>query len=158
MKDTLRGSATLNWSSSRSIRQWTGVKVGGSPQRVTVIKLQNRNLNGSIPAEIGNLAKLQDIWLYNNDLTGPLPAELGNLSDLKTLMLSNNDLSGQIPETLNTLSLSRIWLKSNNFTGCIPANLLNVPDGDASRLNLPPERSGPRVGMSSGASDCMLFG
>ena len=137
MKDTLRGSASLNWSASLPITGWTGVRLGGTPQRVTIVKLQKQNLTGSIPSGIGSLEKLQDLWLYTNELTGPLPAELGNLSELETLMLSNNNLSGQIPQTLNNLSLSRLWLKGNDFTGCMPANLLNVPDGDAASLNLP---------------------
>ena len=137
LKDTLQGSASLNWSASVPITRWTGVKLGGTPRRVTIVRLQKQSLTGSIPPEIGSLDKLQDLWLYSNELTGPLPAELGNLSDLETLMLSHNDLSGQIPLTLNNLSLKRLWLKGNNFTGCMPANLLNVPDGDAASLNLP---------------------
>ena len=136
LKDTLRGSASLNWSASLPITQWTGVRLGGTPQRVTIFRLQKQDLTGSIPAGMGSLAKLQHLWLYTNDLTGPLPAELGNLSELETLMLSNNNLSGQIPQTLNNLSLKRLWLKGNNFTGCMPANLLNVPDGDAASLRL----------------------
>ncbi len=104
---------------------------------MTIIRLQRRNLNGSIPADIGKIEKLVDLWLYVNNLTGPLPAELGDLADLETLMLSNNELSGQIPDALNDLTLKRLWLKNNSFTGCMPANLLDVPDGDASRLNLP---------------------
>ncbi len=142
LKDTLQGSASLNWSSSLPITRWTGVILGGTPQRVTIVKLQKRSLTGSIPAGLGSLAKLQDLWLYTNELTGPLPAELGNLSDLETLMLSHNDLSGQIPLTLNDLSLERLWLKGNNFTGCMPANLLEVPDGDAATLRLPTCESG----------------
>ncbi len=137
MKDTLRGSASLNWSASLPITGWTGVSLGGTPQRVTIVKLQKQNLTGSIPSGIGSLEKLQDLWLYTNELTGPLPAELGNLSELETLMLSYNNLSGQIPEALNNLTLERLWLKGNDFTGCMPANLLNVPDGDAASLNLP---------------------
>ena len=104
---------------------------------MTIIRLQKQNLNGSIPPDIGKIEKLVDLWLYINNLTGPLPAELGDLADLETLMLSNNDLSGQIPEALNNLTLKRLWLKNNSFTGCMPANLLKVPDGDASSLNLP---------------------
>ena len=137
IKDTLRGSAALNWSSSTSVSSWTGVRLGGSPQRVTIVRLQKQNLDGQIPAGIGELDKLVDLWLYVNDLSGPLPAELGNLADLRTLMLSNNDFSGQLPLELNNLSLDRLWLKGNSFTGCMPANLLEVPDGDAAGLGLP---------------------
>ena len=137
LKDTLRGSAALNWSASLPITQWTGISLGGTPQRVTTFRLQKQSLTGSIPAGIGSLSKLQHLWLYTNEINGPLPAELGNLSDLETLMLSHNNLSGQIPEALNNLSLKRLWLKGNKFTGCMPANLLKVPDGDAASLKLP---------------------
>ena len=142
LKDTLRGSASLNWSASLPITRWSGVRLGGSPQRVTIVRLQKQNLTGSIPPGIGSLDKLKDLWLYTNELTGPLPAELGNLSDLETLMLSHNELSGQLPLALNNLSLKRLWLKGNKFTGCMPANLLAVPDGDAASLRLPTCESG----------------
>ena len=144
--DTLRGTAPLNWSASRPIKQWTGVRLGGTPQRVTIIKLQKRNLDGRIPADIGKLDKLVDIWLYINKLHGPLPAELGNLSDLRTLMLANNNLSGQIPEALNNLTLNRLWLKNNNFTGCVPYNLTQIADADTDRLGLPTCPAGPPGG------------
>ena len=153
MKDTLRGSASLNWSASLPITGWTGVRLGGTPQRVTIVKLQKQNLTGSIPSGIGSLEKLQDLWLYTNELTGPLPAELGNLSELETLMLSNNNLSGQIPEALNNLTLERLWLKGNDFTGCMPANLLNVPDGDAASLNLPTCEGSPSPTPTPTATD-----
>ena len=136
-KDELRGTASLNWSADLSISRWYGVRLGGSPRRVTIVKVQKQGLDGNIPGVLGELDKLQDIWLYQNELSGPIPAELGNLSELKTLMLAWNQLSGQIPLSLNKLTLDRLWLRSNNFTGCMPANLLNVPDGDAARLGLP---------------------
>ena len=88
LKDTLRGSIALNWSSTLPITGWDGIRLGGSPKRVTIFKLQKRGLDGSIPAELGRLEKLKHIWLYVNQLTGPIPAELGGLADLETLMLS----------------------------------------------------------------------
>ena len=42
-----------------------------APVVVTIIKLQKRNLDGSIPADIGKIEKLVDLWLYVNSLTGP---------------------------------------------------------------------------------------
>ena len=38
-KDTLRGTATLNWDYDLAITSWHGVTVSGSPQRVTGLKL-----------------------------------------------------------------------------------------------------------------------
>ena len=123
LKDSLRGTATLNWSADTPIARWNGITVGGSPQRVTKVKLQKKGLNGYIPAEIGNLAELSELWMYDNALTGTIPPEMGNLSNLSWLLLANNKLSGQIPEALNNLTLDRLWLQKNSFTGCVPYNL-----------------------------------
>ncbi len=122
-RDTLRGTAALNWAPNTSIATWHGITLGGSPQRVTKVKLHRKGLNGRIAVEIGRLKMLQELWLYVNELTGTIPAEIGDLSNLTGLFVSDNNLSGQIPETLNNLTLDRLWLHGNNFTGCVPYNL-----------------------------------
>ena len=91
--------------------------------RVIKIKLHKKGLKGHIPAEIGSLEMLQEIWLYTNELSGTIPPEMGNLANLTWVFVSANNLSGQIPETLNNLSLDRLWLHKNSFTGCVPYNL-----------------------------------
>ena len=91
--------------------------------RVTKLKLQKKGLNGYIPAEIGSLAELSELWLYTNEITGAVPSEMGNLANLNWLFLADNKLSGQIPEALNKLTLDRLWLQKNDFTGCVPYNL-----------------------------------
>ncbi len=55
-RDTLAGSATLNWSADTSIAHWDGVTVGGVPRRVTGLQLNHRQLTGEIPAELGDLS------------------------------------------------------------------------------------------------------
>ena len=91
--------------------------------RVVKIKLHKKGLKGHIPAEIGSLEMLEEIWLYTNELSGTIPSEMGNLANLTWLFVSDNSLSGQIPETLNNLTLDRLWLHRNSFTGCVPYNL-----------------------------------
>ena len=89
-RDTLAGSATLNWSADTPITEWEGVAVGGVPQRVTGLRLNNRPLSGTIPPELGSLSNLQYLWLSSNQLTGEIPtgqSELGNLSSLGILGL-----------------------------------------------------------------------
>ena len=121
-RDTLRGTAALNWAPDTPITQWDGITLSEA-SRVTKIKLQKRGLNGQIPAELGRLDRLQELWLYSNDLSGSIPPELGALPDLRWLFVSSNKLRGQIPGTLNNLALDRLWLHKNSFTGCVPYSL-----------------------------------
>ena len=122
-RDTLRGTAALNWAPDTPIATWDGVTLGGSPRRVTKVKLHRKGLSGQIPAGIGSLTMLEELWLYSNELSGAIPAEMGDLTNLRWLFVSSNNLSGQIPQTLNGLSLDRLWLHLNSFTGCVPYNL-----------------------------------
>ena len=76
-KDTLRGTATLDWSTSTAVSSWEGITTGGTPSRVTELDLASESLTGSIPAELGHLFELTTLDLSNNQLTGDIPAELG---------------------------------------------------------------------------------
>ena len=122
-RDTLRGTAALNWAADTSIARWDGIALGGSPQRVTGVKLHRKELSGQIPVAIGSLTMLEELWLYTNELSGAIPAEMGDLPNLTWLFVSDNNLGGQIPEDLNNLTLDRLWLHRNSFTGCVPYNL-----------------------------------
>ena len=122
-KDTLRGTASLNWSPQRPIAQWLGVTVSSS--RVTRLDLNNHGLTGSIPMVLGELSNLQTLDLGGgNQLTGSIPAALSRLSQLQNLDLSENQLEGGIPATLGNLSkLQTLHLWDNDLTGSIPAAL-----------------------------------
>ena len=73
-RDTLAGSATLNWSADTPITEWEGVAVGGVPQRVTGLRLNNRPLSGTIPPELGSLSNLNSLELSWNQLSGEIPS------------------------------------------------------------------------------------
>ena len=100
-RDTLRGTATLNWSVDTAIAGWDGVTVSSTtPKNVTGLDLSEESLSGSIPSELGDLLGLTRLDLSDNSLTGEIPAELGNLTNLTELRLSGNNLTGCIPEAL----------------------------------------------------------
>ena len=125
-KDTLAGTATLDWGVDSAITGWEGVTAAGTPSRVTKLLLSNESLSGSIPAELGNLSELTHLNLSSNSLTGEIPRELGGLSNLQEIRLSGNSL-----------------------TGCIPAPLKEVPTNDLGSLNLlycPPAPEGLTAG------------
>ena len=113
LKDTLRGTATLNWSVDTAITGWDGVTLSGTPSRVTKILLSSEGLSGSIPSSLERLLELTHLNLSNNSLTGEIPEQIGRLSNLEELRLSGNSL-----------------------TGCIPLPLKDVTTNDLSSLNL----------------------
>ncbi|PPR92782.1 hypothetical protein GOBAR_AA27895 [Gossypium barbadense] len=86
------------------------------------LNLGQNVLNGSIPAEIGQLSKMQYSFSSNN-FFGPLPKELGNLTSLQQLSLRNCRLSGQIPERIGKFTnLKYMDLSFNKLTGQIPTS------------------------------------
>ena len=115
-----------NWLAEKPAGQWHGVTTDRAG-RVTGLDLEENNLRGVIPPEIGNLDSLEQVFLDGNELTGAIPPELGNLADLEWLGLSGNELSGTIPLELGNLgSLEGLGLGDNNLTGAIPRELGNL--------------------------------
>jgi Leucine-rich repeat (LRR) protein len=51
----------------------------------SVSLLQNNNINGLIPAEIGKLAKLKTLDLSSNHFSGEIPSSVGHLESLQYL-------------------------------------------------------------------------
>ncbi|MYA61751.1 MAG: hypothetical protein F4X94_04170 [Dehalococcoidia bacterium] len=103
------------------------------------VSLWLNKLEGELPSELGNLAKLERLSLPLNSLSGDVPSELGMLSNLKELILIGNRLTGEIPVELGGLTnLEKLYLSvGNQFTGCIPSALQNVAVNDLSELGLP---------------------
>ena len=128
-----------NWLTNRPLGEWDGVATDDEG-RVTYLDLGGAGLNGTIPAALGNLSKLEHLDLNSNGtLTGAIPASLGNLSNLKYLDLSNNELTGPLPASLGNLSKLEFWrLTDNKVTGPIPSSLGNL--SRLERLELPSNR------------------
>ena len=123
-KDTLRGTGTLNWSVDVAMADWDGVRVLGTPGRVTRLTITSGGLNGTVPPSIGELSALQILWLNRNQLSGPIPQELTGLSSLEQLLLNENRLTGPIPSALGDLSnLESLWLHKNQLSGDVPSEL-----------------------------------
>lgn len=127
-----------NWLTTQPIDTWYGVTTDTG--RIWHLYLDHNNLNGSIPPEIGNLTKLNDLALNNNLLSGLIPASLGNLTSLYRLNLTVNQLSGSIPSEIGAMhNLGVLWLSYNNLSGQIPheiGNLRNLLAIDLSYNNL----------------------
>ncbi|XP_057986587.1 probable leucine-rich repeat receptor-like protein kinase At1g35710 [Hevea brasiliensis] len=93
------------------------------------LALYTNNLDGHIPASVGNLTKMDRLLLYNNQLSGSIPPELGNLNNLVELYMNTNSLSGNkitgtiLPEIVNAARLRGLNLSSNKIAGSIPKEL-----------------------------------
>ena len=112
-----------NWLSDEPLEHWYGVTTDDDG-RVTQLLLRENNLNGPIPAAVGNLTGLVRLDFQGNQLSGSIPGSLGNLSNLEQLRLYDNQLSGSVPTWLGNLSnLQWLNLRTNGFTGGIPAEL-----------------------------------
>ena len=116
-----------NWNTSAPLDQWFGVLVNDS-NRVERLFLGNNNLNGVVPAEIGNLTELKYLQLGSNaGLIGSIPAEIGQLQKLDTLGFSYSSISGPIPAEIYSLSnLSRLSMSNCQLTGEISPSISNM--------------------------------
>ncbi len=104
-------------------------------RRMSIFRIPINNFSGPIPASMGNLTALNNLWLDNNQFTGELPTELGTLQNLSIIWVDNNKFTGAIPESfLTMLSLSELSLFNNcfdslpDFTGSISPNMIENND------------------------------
>lgn len=114
-----------NWLTSNNVGDWYGVSISNG--HVSGLRMDNNNLNGTLPPDLVNLGWTQEITLTGDHLTGPIPAWLGNLGGLKILNLSFNPFGGIIPKELGYLyRLEVLDLGFNGLTGSIPPELGNL--------------------------------
>jgi|GEM_PF-3848071 len=114
------------WNLGNQMNTWTGVTLNGNGC-VVGLDLTSRNLNGSLPSEIGDLLDLETLRLNYNTLSGKIPKEIGSLNKLKTLFISNNDLSGKIPPSIQFLTnLENLNLSYNKITGDMPEEIVRL--------------------------------
>lgn len=127
-------SQSRNWNGPSSIGTWYGVETN-SAGFVTELELDDNNLTGSLPAQLGDLAHLERLVLDGNGISGRIPPELGNLSSLTMLNLRGNSLEGSIPSELGALvRLDTLDLFNAGLSGPIPSSLGNL--GSVQRLTV----------------------
>ena len=134
-----------NWCTDKPLSEWHGVYLNWDGNVIDLF-LQNNNLTGKIPTEIGNLCYLIDLELADNNITciseicnltnllflglenmhlSEIPSEIGNLTNLWTLFLDRNELS-KIPSEIGNLTNLRNFNLSDNKLVELPSELGNL--------------------------------
>lgn len=117
-----------NWNTTSNIDNWAGVQVFSG--HVKGLILEDNQLSGTIPSQIGNLTYLDAVNLSHNQLTGAIPTEIGNLTEMLVLFLNHNQLTTVPPSIENLTKMSEFHLQFNNLSS-LPveiANLSNITD------------------------------
>lgn len=95
---------SASWSGNDPCTGWLGLTCNPNG-KVSVINLQNYNLNGTLSPSIGKLESLSKIILNNNNITGQVPSNWTDLKLLTMVDLSNNHLSPPIPKFSKSVKL-----------------------------------------------------
>ena len=159
LRDTLAGSASLNWSANTPIAQWEGIgddSLEGTPPQVVRLYLGGLGLDGAVSSELSGLTELKELYLQDNDLSGPIPSELGELSgphlpapaeqrsdrrdtgrarrprstERAAAPTATTSPASFPPELRSLTKVTRLWVADNDLSGSIPAEI-----GDMANLD-----------------------
>ncbi|KAK9056074.1 hypothetical protein SSX86_027161 [Deinandra increscens subsp. villosa] len=123
------GILTKNWSAKTSVCDWEGITCGfqSRTQRVIALDLSYMGLVGTISPHIGNLSFLSLLSLYNNSFHGSIPPEIAQLRRLEEVYIGGNNLTGILPLSYfnNMSKLEMLYLDRNNFTGTLSPYILD---------------------------------
>ena len=118
-----------NWLSEEPLGDWYGVDTDRNG-RVKYLELQDNNLAGEIPAEIGLLDTLFSFALRDATVTGPIPPAIGRLRHLRDLRLGGTRVDGPLPpEVGNMTGLDYVVIAGTRLSGPLPETLANIDVG-----------------------------
>lgn len=104
-------------------------------QALETLDLHWNNVGGELPAELFEIATLEEVHLTNNQLIGPLPPVGAARKSLRVLELGNNYLEGELHESYAAAEkLEDLVLDKNMVSGVVPAALGGL--ASLKRLNL----------------------
>ncbi|CAH2077454.1 unnamed protein product, partial [Thlaspi arvense] len=105
--------ALNNWDEF-SVDPCSWAMITCSPDNLVIgLLLQNNNIYGKIPPELGFLPKLQTLDLSNNRFSGEIPVSVEQLSSLQYLRLNNNSFSGPFPASLSQIPHLSFFVAGN---------------------------------------------
>jgi len=149
---------------------WDGLSA--SSDKIVKMQLNQNDLCGTIPTEIGLLTDLTDIRLHKNSLTGTIPTQVGMLTKVKLMRMDVNSLSGPIPSWFGLMtsygsSNLQFKLYTNELCGDIPdevssmsgGNKFSITSGNSlgtpcATTTTPKPTSQPTPSSDSSSTDC----
>lgn len=117
-----------------NVCDWEGVTCNPD-NRVRGLTLNNNNMIGPLPPELGDLSELLNFEAGGSGLTGSIPAEIGQLTKCVQFWACCNDLSGTLPDLSSMISLESFSLPANTLTGPFPTELIDLPNLHSIYLN-----------------------
>ncbi|KAL6888494.1 hypothetical protein ACP4OV_009520 [Aristida adscensionis] len=102
-----------------------------------LLNLGGNMLNGKIPDSLGQLKRLEELYLGNNMMSGELPSALSNCTNINMIDLKNNNFSGELQKVnfFNMPNLKMLDILYNNFAGTIPESIYSCSNIIALRLS-----------------------
>jgi len=90
--------------------------------------VNNRGMNGKIPACLGNIKSLEMIIFANTPITGGIPNSFINLNNLSYLSIENTNIQGSLPSNINEMkNLKDLYINNNpNISGTLPSSLVQL--------------------------------
>ncbi|CAJ1948253.1 unnamed protein product [Cylindrotheca closterium] len=126
---------SFRWVTGADHCNWYQVNCD-SEDRVTKLDGTLNNVTGSIPTQIGDLIRLEALWLGNNGLGGVLVSEIGQLTALTQLSLWSNKFRSSIPTEIGNLSALQILsFATNELVGPIPSEIGRLTNLGTVQLN-----------------------
>lgn len=117
--DALTFMANPTPQSGTDMSMWYGIVCqefrGGPTDKVNYVEIEDNNLIGSIPNEIGGMSILKSLRLNDNSISGDL-SSLSTLNLMNTLDLSRTGVAGNI-SALSTTQTNIILLADTDVVG-----------------------------------------
>ena len=124
-----KASDATNWLSEKPIGEWEGVTTNDEG-RVIALRIAGDNVNGILPAEMGGLTALEQLFIFVRDCDAPnvIPKEIGRLTKLNNLSLTVHTKPKMdkpvLPDLSTLVDLKKLYLKG--FGGVIPENIAQL--------------------------------
>jgi hypothetical protein len=116
--DEVKVSRGFHWLTCNSECTWSGANCNNS-KLLTAIDIEKNNLGGVLPAEVGDLSRLQVLALEQNNIGDTIPSAYTKLTRLVLLDFDFNNLVGTLINVGGWTELQQLDLNNNKLTGTI---------------------------------------